>query len=80
MDIGNEFGWVDTYLPAHIIGIRLAIAAAGETGPAGESLPEPHLPGDKDCVRCAGSLPGSEVASRGSVARYAWDLFGAKVS
>ena len=28
MDIGNEFGWVETYLPAHIIAIRLAIAAA----------------------------------------------------
>jgi putative Mg2+ transporter-C (MgtC) family protein len=28
MDIGNSFGLVDTYLPAHIIGIRLAIAAA----------------------------------------------------
>ncbi len=27
MDIGNSFGWVDTYLPAHIIAIRLAIAA-----------------------------------------------------
>ncbi len=28
MDVGNSFGWVDTYLPAHIIAIRLAIAAA----------------------------------------------------
>jgi putative Mg2+ transporter-C (MgtC) family protein len=28
MDIGNEIGWVETYLPAHIIAIRLAIAAA----------------------------------------------------
>lgn len=27
MDIGNEFGWVDTFLPTHIIGIRLVIAA-----------------------------------------------------
>ncbi|MCP8883944.1 MgtC/SapB family protein [Devosia sp. XJ19-1] len=27
MDIGNEIGWVDTYLPGHIIAIRLAIAA-----------------------------------------------------
>lgn len=27
MDIGNSFGWVDTYLPAHIIAIRLGIAA-----------------------------------------------------
>jgi penicillin amidase len=37
---------------------------------------EPELPGDNDCVRCAGQLPGTEVASRGSVARYAWDLGG----
>lgn len=28
MDIGNSIGWVDSYLPAHIIAIRLAIAAA----------------------------------------------------
>lgn len=28
MDIGNSFGLVETHLPAHIIGIRLAIAAA----------------------------------------------------
>lgn len=27
MDVGNSIGWVDTYLPAHIIIIRLAIAA-----------------------------------------------------
>jgi len=28
MDIGNSIGWVDSYLPAHIIAIRIAIAAA----------------------------------------------------
>ncbi|WP_375599949.1 MgtC/SapB family protein [Devosia sp. Naph2] len=27
MDIGNALGWVDSYLPAHIIAIRLGIAA-----------------------------------------------------
>ncbi|QYO75840.1 MgtC/SapB family protein [Devosia salina] len=27
MDIGNSIGWVDTYLPAHIIGLRLLFAA-----------------------------------------------------
>ena len=27
MDIGNSIGWVDSHLPAHIIAIRLAIAA-----------------------------------------------------
>jgi penicillin G amidase len=36
----------------------------------------PPLAGDNDCVRCAGSVPGSEVAHRGSVARYVWDLAG----
>ena len=36
----------------------------------------PQLAGDNDCVRCAGALPGSEVAYRGSVARYVWDLAG----
>jgi penicillin amidase len=36
----------------------------------------PPLAGDNDSVRCAGALPGSEVAYRGSVARYAWDLAG----
>jgi penicillin G amidase len=41
-----------------------------------ERLPEPGLPGDNDCVRCAGQVPGSNVAVRGSVARYAWDLSG----
>ena len=51
-------------------------AVAGESGPDGRPLAEPPLPGDNDCVRCAGQLPGTEVASRGSVARYAWDLGG----
>ncbi len=27
MDIGNSYGWVETYLPTHIIAIRLAVAA-----------------------------------------------------
>ena len=35
-----------------------------------------HLAGDNDCVRCAGQVPGDDVALRGSVARYAWDLAG----
>jgi penicillin amidase len=56
------------------------LAAAGDQGPDGEPLPEPGLAGDNDCVHCAGALPGSEVASRGSVARYAWDLGGRHLS
>lgn len=27
MDVGNSIGWVDSHLPAHIMAIRLAIAA-----------------------------------------------------
>jgi putative Mg2+ transporter-C (MgtC) family protein len=27
MDVGNSIGWVESYLPAHIIAIRLAFAA-----------------------------------------------------
>lgn len=43
----------------------------------GHPLPaEPPLPGDNDCVRCAGAVPGSDTAYRGSVARYVWDLAG----
>jgi penicillin amidase len=37
---------------------------------------EPPLPGDNDCVRCAGGVPGADTAYRGSVARYVWDLAG----
>jgi penicillin amidase len=40
----------------------------------------PPLPGDNDCVRCAGQVPGTDVAVRGSVARYAWDLTGLAAS
>ena len=43
-------------------------------------VPEPPLPGDNDCVRCAGQVPGTDSASRGSVARYAWDLGGPHLS
>ena len=43
----------------------------------GDALPEaPPLAGDNDCVRCAGAVPGSDAAYRGSVARYVWDLAG----
>lgn len=50
-------------------------APGGEDGVAA-----PELPGDNDCVRCAGHVPGGEVAVRGSVARYAWDLGGRHLS
>ncbi|WP_148571171.1 penicillin acylase family protein [Nocardioides caldifontis] len=50
------------YRPAHVLGHRLP--------------DEPALPGDNDCVRCAGGVPGSDAVVRGSVARYVWDLAG----
>lgn len=34
----------------------------------------PAVGGDTDCVMANGTLPGSDVSFRGSVARYAWDL------
>jgi penicillin G amidase len=49
----------------------------GPLHPLGHQLDAPPgLAGDNDCVRCTGSVPGSEVAYRGSVARYVWDLAG----
>ncbi len=39
------------------------------------SAEAPGLAGDNDCVRCAGAF-GTDVAVRGSVARYVWDLAG----
>ncbi|MCW2756768.1 MAG: hypothetical protein JWO46_514 [Nocardioidaceae bacterium] len=32
------------------------------------------LSGDSDCARCTGWLPGTDRSTRGSVARYVWDL------
>jgi penicillin amidase len=38
-------------------------------------VPAPPLSGDSDCVRCTGSYPGlDDTCTRGSVARYVWDL------
>ncbi len=40
-----------------------------------DALPRLPLSGDADCVRCCVSYPGlSDACSRGSVARYVWDL------
>jgi penicillin amidase len=38
------------------------------------TVPATPLPGDSDTVRCNAWLPGTTVTTRGSVARYAWDL------
>jgi penicillin amidase len=40
-----------------------------------DALPRLPLAGDSDCVRCCASYPGiTDECSRGSVARYVWDL------
>lgn len=58
------------FRPAHALGWNLP------SGPA----EGPELAGDNDCVRCTGALPGGDVAVRGSVARYVWDLSGLESS
>lgn len=41
----------------------------------GSDLARPPVSGDSDCVRCTSSYPAqTDVCSRGSVARYVWDL------
>ena len=47
------------FQPLHALGHRLEEEAG--------------LAGDNDCVRCAGAF-GTDIAVRGSVARYVWDL------
>ncbi|MBO3086198.1 penicillin acylase family protein [Cellulomonas sp. zg-ZUI188] len=45
---------------------------AGVGGPVVDPVP---LSGDSDCVRCTASVPGlSDLSSRGSAARWVWDL------
>ncbi|CAA9341445.1 MAG: penicillin amidase family protein [uncultured Nocardioidaceae bacterium] len=58
----RRWGRRHRFSPAHALGHGLEV--------------EPPLAGDNDCVRCTGGLPGGEVAVRGSVARYVWDLAG----
>ncbi|GAB2874211.1 hypothetical protein GCM10027074_47510 [Streptomyces deserti] len=41
----------------------------------GTSYDEPGLSGDHDCVLCTSAVPGlTDLAARGPVARYVWDL------
>lgn len=58
----GEWGARHRFQPLHVLGHRLSR--------------EVKLGGDNDCVRCTGAMVGSEVAARGSVARYVWDLAG----
>jgi penicillin amidase len=61
----RSWGERHRFQPYHVLGHRLD--------------DEPGLAGDNDCVRCAGSF-GTDIAVRGSVARYVWDLAGLDTS
>ncbi|WP_275693489.1 penicillin acylase family protein [Nocardioides sp. TF02-7] len=61
--------WGETHVldPVHGLGLL--------TGYDGDDLPRVGLSGDSDCVRCCASYPAiTDECSRGSVARYVWDL------
>ena len=64
-DRPGQWGERHRFRPYHALGLPLDLE--------GEAAPE--LPGDNDCVRCAGAF-GTDTAVRGSVARYVWDLAG----
>lgn len=56
----DTWGATHVFAPVHALGLTVAA---------------PPLSGDIDCVRCTGSIPGvTDACSRGSVARYVWDL------
>ncbi len=51
------------------------VHALGAAAPRESAVPAVGVSGDSDCVRCTASYPAlSDVVSRGSVARYVWDL------
>jgi penicillin amidase len=66
---------VDTFPPAtwgetHVFAPTHAVPDVD-----GSALSQPAISGDSDCVRCTSSYPAqTDVCSRGSVARYVWDL------
>ncbi|MBS42699.1 MAG: penicillin amidase [Nocardioides sp.] len=63
--------WGDTHALAPLHAFDLVARDRPHPAP----LPRPGLSGDSDVVRCTGSVPGvSDACSRGSVARYVWDL------
>ncbi|GAA4372114.1 penicillin acylase family protein [Nocardioides caricicola] len=60
--VGHPATWGATHVfqPLHALGF---------------TIPALPVSGDYDCVRCTSSIPGvTDVCSRGSVARYVWDL------
>ncbi|GAB3765567.1 penicillin acylase family protein [Microlunatus parietis] len=67
----QEWGERHTLLPLHLL---REVAGLPEAAVPGADL-APALAGDGDTVRCTASTPGvSDRCSRGSVARWAWDL------
>jgi penicillin amidase len=67
---GHPDAWGDTHVlgPTHAFDVADADLAAPE-------LPTTPVSGDIDTIRATGWLPGlTDVAYRGSVARYVWDL------
>jgi len=67
---GHPGTWGETHVLAATHAFDLA---DGDLAPP--ALPVTPLAGDVDTVRCTGWLPGlTDVAYRGSVARYVWDL------
>ena len=67
---GRAPAWGQTHVarPVHAFDLMSADQEPPE-------LPQPAVSGDTDCVRCTASYPGqTDVCTRGSVARYVWDL------
>ncbi|MAS53281.1 MAG: penicillin amidase [Pimelobacter sp.] len=66
---------VDTLAPTTWGQTHVFVPAHAVPGVDGSDLPELAVSGDSDCVRCTSSYPAqTDVCSRGSVARYVWDL------
>ncbi len=65
-DLAGTWGDTHVFAPVH---------AFDTLGRAWPGVPEHPVSGDSDCVRCCSSYPAQDdVCSRGSVARYVWDL------
>ncbi|WP_306190605.1 penicillin acylase family protein [Streptomyces sp. MK5] len=61
--------------PATTWAERHRLAAWRALPEAGAPYDEPGLAGDHDCVLCTSAVPGlTDLAARGPVARYVWDL------
>lgn len=66
-DLPATWGETHVAVPVHGLGAL--------TGHDADDLPRVPVSGDADCVRCCVSYPAiSDECSRGSVARYVWDL------